>query len=146
MRLSRYLLLLCLGCVGILHTGCASRRQGMSVSPMAAHVVQISEEFANINTDLSGERLATAGITTGTIFGARYGDERLEVLLGVDYKDVARGEWVGLIEEDGNLQIAISFGHAATVLGCVAGDTLFVTPIDNTGLEKKEADADPTNR
>lgn len=72
---------------------------------------------------------AAVGITHGSTFRARLGDEHIDVFLGKSYKDVPRGEWVGLIEEDGNLQIAISFGHAATILGCQEGDTLLITPI-----------------
>ena len=47
--------------------------------------------------------------------------------LGKDYSDVPRGDWVALIEDDHKLQIAISYGHAATDLGCTVGDTLFIS-------------------
>jgi|APSaa5957512622_1039677.scaffolds.fasta_scaffold209571_2 S-adenosylmethionine hydrolase len=116
-------------CFALLLAGCASLWPGSSADkPLPAHVVNISEEYANINTDLSGERLAAAGITVGSKFHARLGDRRIDVLLGTGYGDVERDDWVGLIEEDGNLQIAISFGHAATVLNCAKGDTLYITP------------------
>ena len=53
-------------------------------------------------------------------------------LLGKSYGDVARGDWVALIEEDGNLQLALRFGHAATEIGCAVGDTLYIEKL-NTG-------------
>ena len=139
--------LLWAGCLVTLAAGCASCRfNNPPVLPLVANVVEIREEYANINTDLSGRRLEIVGITQGSTFAVRFRDDRIEVMLGQDYNDVDRGEWVGLIEEDGNLQIAISFGHAATVLECVAGDTLFVTPINVLEEEKKGADAQLTDR
>ena len=114
----------------LLLAGCAvlqSRSNG--AKPMVAHVVYISDEYKNINTDLSGESLAKAGIIQGSTFRARLGDNNIDVFLGTRYNDVDRDEWVGLIEEEGTLQIAISFGHAATVLGCAVGDTLYISPI-----------------
>ena len=117
--------------LALLLAGCAvlqSRSKG--AEPMAAHVVYISDEYKNINTDLSGESLAKVGIIQGSTFRARLGDNSIDVFLGKGYKDVDRGEWVGLIEEDGTLQIAISFGHAATVLDCAVGDTLYITPLE----------------
>ncbi len=92
-------------------------------------MVRISEEFANINTDLSGAELNKHGITGGQRFSVKYKDRTIQALLGKDYGDVARGEWVALIEEDGNLQLAISFGNAATDIGCTVGDTLYVKPL-----------------
>ena len=93
-----------------------------------ATVVRISDEYANINTDVSQVDLSVHGITHGTVFTVSFRDRTLTVLLGEDYSDVSRGEWVGLIEDDGNLQLAISFGNAATDLGCSVGDTLYIVP------------------
>ena len=93
-----------------------------------ATVVRISEEYANINTDVSLGDLRARGITDGTVFTVRFRDRTLTALLGKNYSDVPRGEWVGLIEDDGNLQLAISFGNAATDLGCSVGDTLHIVP------------------
>lgn len=108
-------------------SGCAALRSS-TPTPLSAQVVRISEEYANINTDLTGARLQEAGIVVGSTFGARCGDEVVDVMLGTSYSDVDRGEWVGLIEENGTLQVAISFGHAADVLGCAVGDRLVILP------------------
>ena len=96
---------------------------------LPALVVRISDEYANINTDVSSGALARYGIVHGDTFSVRYREHRLRVLLGKDYSDVPRGDWIGLIERDGDkdyLQLAISFGNAATEIGCAAGDTLYV--------------------
>ena len=100
-----------------------------TASLLVANVTRISEEYANINTDLSGKMLARRGIVLDRTFKLRHKDRTLRARLSTDYGDVERGEWVALIEDDGNLQIAISFGHAATELGCVTGDTLYITPL-----------------
>lgn len=100
-----------------------------TASLLVANVTRISEEYANINTDLSGKALARRGIVLNRTFELRHNDRIVRARLSTDYGDVGRGEWVALIEDDGYLQIAISFGHAATELGCVAGDTLYITPL-----------------
>ena len=89
-------------------------------------VVSISEEYANINTDMSEKRLASIGIEVGSRFTAHFENQKIKALLGKDYSDVSRGDWIALIEEDGTLQLAISFGNAATKIGCAAGDTLYI--------------------
>lgn len=99
---------------------------------LPAFVTRISEEYANINTDMSGTTLSAYGITHQKTFTVKYGDRTMKALLGKNYSDVAKGDWVGLIEEDGNLQLAISFGNAATEIGCAVGDTLYIEPL-NTG-------------
>ena len=91
-----------------------------------ATVVRISEEYANINTDVDLDDLSARGITHGTVFKVNFRDRTLNALLGKGYSDVPRGEWVGLIEDDGKLQLAISFGKAARDLGCSVGDTLYI--------------------
>lgn len=91
-----------------------------------AKVVRISEEYANINTDLTMPDLEKHGITAGSRFNVKFKDRTMQALLGKTYSDVPRKDWVALIEEDGKLQLAISFGHAATDIGCKKGDTLHI--------------------
>ena len=92
----------------------------------ATKVVRISEEYANINTDVTEKALRNWGIADKDQFTVRYKNHTMTVLSGQGYSDVARGDWVGLIEEDGKLQLAISFGNAATKIGCAVGDTLYI--------------------
>ena len=112
----------------LLTAGCEIFGQRAKDPPLAAVVVRISEEYANINTDLSAESLTTAGITQTTVFTATFKGRQITALLGSSYSDVNRGDWIAQIEDDGNMQLAISFGHAATELNCSVGDTLFVHP------------------
>ena len=95
---------------------------------LEARVTRISEEFANINTDLSGETLARYGVVLEKPFSVRFKGRTVRAVLCKDYGDVPRGDWVGLIETDGTLQVAISFGHAATELGVKAGDRVYIEP------------------
>lgn len=120
----RMLALLCVVALASLAGGCAALKP--APKPLPAVVVYISEEYANVNTDLTQDRLASIGITHGTRFTATYRGHDVEALLGSSYSDVDRGDWIAQIEEDGTMQLAISFGHAAIELGCNVGDTLFV--------------------
>ena len=113
-------------CARLSQTPAADGGSEKSIGYLAAKVVRISEEYANINTDVSGEELFDWGIADKQQFAVKYKNHTIEALLGQDYGDVARGEWVALIETDGNLQLAISFGHAATEIGCAVGDTLYI--------------------
>ena len=130
----RYVLyMLCSLVVALLAAGCRSTMpHAHAPTALPARVVSISQEYANINTDVSEEALATLGIVRGTRFTARFGTETMSALLGDDYGDVPRGDWVALIERDERdstrtyLQLAISFGNAATEIGCTVGDTLYV--------------------
>jgi S-adenosylmethionine hydrolase len=105
--------------------GCAVTYK-LEPKPLPAVIIYISEEYLNINTDLSQERLAAVGITAGTSFTSTYEGRTVQALLGTSYADVERGEWIAQIEEDGKMQLAISFGHAAMELDCSVGDTLLV--------------------
>ena len=107
--------------------GCAVTYK-LEPKPLPAVIIYISEEYLNINTDLSQERLAAVGITAGTSFTSTYEGRTVQALLGTSYADVERGEWIAQIEEDGKMQLAISFGHAAMELDCSVGDTLLVHP------------------
>lgn len=96
-------------------------------SELLVTVLRISEEYANVNTSVNDTTLAEHGIVHGVTFTARFRDRTVNPFLGKDYSDVPRGDWVALIEDDHKLQIAISYGHAATDLGCTVGDTLFIS-------------------
>ncbi len=117
----------------LLATGCSSTLpQDRSPAVLTGRVISISQEYANINTDLSEEALAAVGIVGGTQLTARFGDQERSALLGSGYSDVPRGDWIALIERDEQdstrtyLQLAISFGNAATEVGCAVGDTLYI--------------------
>ena len=91
-----------------------------------AKVLTVSEGYANINTDITEPHLTEHGIVQGTKFEVMFENHTMKALLGKTYSDVDKGKWIALIEEDGKLQIAISFGHAATDINCKAGDTVYI--------------------
>ena len=106
--------------------GCATMSRAPQPIWFPAKVVRVSEEYANINTDLTQSQLAEHGIIHGTRFDIKFGEHRIVALLGKKYTDVPRGNWIALIEEDGRLQIAVSYGHAATQITCKEGDVLYI--------------------
>lgn len=116
--------------LGAVVMGCAPGPKAGAVPAggLEARVTRISEEYANINTDLSGETLARYGIVLHKPFSMRFKDRTVRALLCKDYGDVPKGDWLGLIETDGTLQVAVSFGHAAKELGVKAGDRVYIEP------------------
>lgn len=110
----------------LLAIGCATTPMPDRTQALPAHVVRISEEFANINTNVSEKTLKAYGIEQETEFSVTFKGQKFRALLGEDYSDVERGDWIALIEDDGNLQLAISFGNAATEINCTVGDTLYI--------------------
>ena len=93
-------------------------------------VIRISEEYQNINTSITDTTLAEHGIVHGERFDVAFKEHRFTAFLGKTYKDVDKGAWIALIEDDHRLQIAISYGNAATEIGCAVGDTLLISPLE----------------
>lgn len=110
----------------LLLAGCATTPMPDLTQPLPAHVVRISEEYANINTNIHKKTLKAYGIRQQAEFSFVFKGQKFNALLGKDYSDVERGDWIALIEEDDTLQLAISFGNAATEIGCAVGDTLYI--------------------
>ena len=106
-----------------------------AVTGVHATVLQIGTEYANIHTDLPQAALTRMGVTTGTRFRVAFQDQSVTAVLGTAYTDVPNGEWVGLIDPEGTLQIAVSFGSAATELGCKTGDRLLIQPVASPDAE-----------
>lgn len=94
-------------------------------------VTEVTSDFGNINTDLIMTDLEKIGIDRRDTFMVRSGDKSVSVVLGTDYGDVPRGEWVAFISWEGMLRIARNFDNAAEGLGCKTGDSLTITAIDN---------------
>jgi S-adenosylmethionine hydrolase len=92
-------------------------------------ISEISQSYGNLYTDLVQSDLSKLGIIMGSVFTVTHGDSTVNVLLGTTYSDVPRGDWVGLFNSEGLLQIARNFENAAKTLGCRHGDSLFIKPI-----------------
>ncbi|MFT5090508.1 MAG: S-adenosylmethionine hydrolase [Planctomycetota bacterium] len=115
--------------LSLLAAGCTTIPKPDLTRPLPAHVVRISEEYANINTDIHKKTLKAYGIEQQAQFSVTFKEQKFRALLGEGYGDVERGDWIALIEEDDTLQLAISFGNAATEIGCSIGDTLYIERI-----------------
>ncbi len=111
--------------------GCATLPKPDLTQPLPAHVVRISEEYANINTGVHKKTLKAYGIGQQAQFSVTFKEQKFRALLGEGYGDVERGDWIALIEDDDKLQLAISFGNAATEIGCAVGDTLYIERLEN---------------
>lgn len=109
--------------------GCSTITRNQEPAWIPATVVMIEEEYANIDLNLTGTQLADHGIVHGSTFNVKYKDHQMTAFLGKDYADVEKGRWIALIEQEGNLQLAISFGHAATAIACKPGDTIMIQSI-----------------
>ena len=95
-----------------------------------ARVLRVGSEYRNVNAGIPEQMLSSLGISLGSRLLVKYGDKQFEVQMGKDYSDVPEGQWIALVNDVGNLQIAISFGHAAEALGCKVGDVVFVKPVE----------------
>jgi len=104
--------------------GCSIARKEEPVW-FPAKVTRISKEYANINTNIAEPQLSEHGILQGVLFNVRFKDRIVAPRMAKTYTDVDRGRWVALID-DGKLQIAISFGHAATDISCKEGDVVYI--------------------
>jgi pimeloyl-ACP methyl ester carboxylesterase len=91
---------------------------------------EISQSYGNLYTDLVESDLSKLGIIKGSSFTVSHGDDTVTVMLGASYSDVPRGDWIGLFNSEGLLQIARNFENAARTLGCRQGDGLFIRPIE----------------
>ncbi len=144
-RFMSHLLTACIGFIGIAGCGAPEDPPEPVATPemtkampekIEVEILNISEEFANINTSITREELAEKGIVENSWITVTYKDKSYPMLMGKDYGDVARGKWIARIdEEDDRLQLAISFGNAANDMGCTVGDKLLLQLSEAPSLE-----------
>ena len=90
-------------------------------------VTRVELPFGNLDTSILESDVQSIGIAFGDSFHVRCRDKALDVLLGSNYGDVPRGEWIALFSLQGTLKIARNFASAAEASGCRAGDSVFVS-------------------
>jgi S-adenosylmethionine hydrolase len=83
--------------------------------------------FGNLDTSFVESDLRSLGIASGDAFYVRCRDQTFEIVLGRNFGDVARGEWVAFFPGAGPLKIARNFASAAQASGCQSGDSLFAS-------------------
>ena len=89
-------------------------------------ITGVDKEYANIRTSYSSMDWDQLGVALGTRMVIEHKGTRVKATFVENYGDVTEGSWLGLVE-DNQLKVAISFGHACEILGCVIGDQLTMT-------------------
>ena len=92
----------------------------------SATIVRVGDSYGNLETDLAA---ATLALSEGARFRLACGEKTFEATWAVWYGDVPEGDWLGLTNEDGNVQIAINGGDADAAAGCTTGDVLTISTI-----------------
>ena len=152
-RLIPYLLTACIGFIGIAGCGAPEEPPEPTAAPemtkampekIELEVLHISEEFANINTNITREELAAKDISVGSWIAVTYKGKTYPMLMSKDYGDVEKGDWIARIdEEDNRLQLAISFGNAAPDMGVAIGDKLEIQLTEAPAMEMETAKSQP---
>ncbi len=102
-----------------------------------AEIASISEEFANINTNLTSDQLMEAGFASDGWISVTHNEQTIAMPMVTDYADVAEGAWLARMDEDaGTLQIAINGGNAATDIGAAVGDMLHIMAADAPDMDE----------
>lgn len=90
-------------------------------------VTRVELPFGNLDTSILESDVQSIGIASGDTFHVRCRDKAIDIVLGNNFGDVPRGEWVAVFSLQGTLRIARNFASAAEASGCKAGDSLFVS-------------------
>lgn len=91
---------------------------------LTGQVLAVGSSFGNLDTDIPIDKLS---IELGESFSVSCNGRKVTAVSSADYSDVHSGEWLGIENGSGNLQLAISFGDASAGLRCKTGDTVTVT-------------------
>jgi len=90
--------------------------QGHENTQIKGHIRNISPEYGNLNTSFTQADLDQLALVHTDRFLIQTDNRQISVTLGQQYADVARGQWIGFIDWEGFLRIAIHFGNAADKL------------------------------
>ena len=118
----------------------AMEEMAAEVPMINVEITSISEEFANINTNATGDQLTEAGFASDGWISITHNEQTIVMPMVADYGEVAEGAWLARIdEESGTLQIAVNGGNAATTdLGAAVGDMLHVMGADAPDMGEGE--------
>lgn len=86
-------------------------------------VLSLGQHFGNLNTDIP---ITALPLELGESFTVSCNAQSVQATLAADYADVHAGDWLGIENAQGDLQLAISFGDAAETLGCQVGERLTI--------------------
>ena len=91
-------------------------------------VIWVSPTYGNIDTDFVIEDMEALRLVKGQRFYMEFRDQARLVHYGSAYGEVSEGDYLAFMTAYGNLKIARNMANAATDLGCVEDDTLFIAP------------------
>ena len=91
-----------------------------------AQVASVETEYTNIDTNLSITTLKAKGMQLGDQIQFEHQDRVMYATYAAEYTDVKRGGWIATENEDGTLELAISFGGACEEINCKVGDPLLI--------------------
>ncbi|MBT8061717.1 MAG: alpha/beta hydrolase, partial [Gammaproteobacteria bacterium] len=92
-------------------------------------IAGVTANHGNIFTSLVPADLEQLGIEPGDHFLLTVGEHTVQVLLGSNYGDVERGEWIGIMRAEGVLMIARNRESACKTLACAMGSTVVISPL-----------------
>jgi len=80
------------------------------------HIRNIAPEYGNLNTSFTQADLDQLGLVSLDQFLLHTENRYITITLGQQYADVPSGQWIGFIDWEGFLRIAIHYGNAAEQL------------------------------
>ncbi len=80
------------------------------------HIRNIAPEYGNLNTSFTQADLDQLGLVSLDQFLLQTDNRQIRITLGQQYADVPSGQWIGFIDWEGFLRIAIHYGNAAEQL------------------------------
>jgi S-adenosylmethionine hydrolase len=83
---------------------------------ITGHIRNIAPEYGNLNTSFTQADLDQLGLVSTDQFLIHTDNRQIRITLGQQYADVPRGQWIGFIDWEGFLRIAIHYGNAAEQL------------------------------
>ncbi len=83
---------------------------------ITGHIRSIAPEYGNLNTSFTQADLDQLGLVSLDQFLLQTDNRQIRITLGQQYADVPSGQWIGFIDWEGFLRIAIHYGNAAEQL------------------------------
>ena len=97
---------------------------------VTATVKSIMGDYGNLNTSVTASQLHDLGISQGENYTMQHKGTKVTVYYGMTYSDVATGEWVSFVLDDGTIQIARNFENAAETLKVSVDDEIIISNLN----------------
>lgn len=94
-----------------------AKREGKALIGFVVHV----DRYGNLITNIRGDLADEAGLVPSAEVCIAIGDRRFSAAFVVTYDDVAKGDWLALVNAEGVVEIARNLANAARAIGAEAG-------------------------